>query len=248
MRAFRIGQIAPTTPWVNLTPPIRGGVYLKILETFEEESESQELSSDADDIASLSDDDALSVPHSIFSVLHSSSTTSLSALSRITSLDDSQDISCKASVAEEVPDIDSEDGFPIEYGLRLRSPLRDPKSYSEALSKTSSLLAATQLTSPNAFTSRMIQKEIDKDVFEYPSVDEITQRGITQRYKALHQRVKDEGFYDCRYIEYGKELCRYSVLFALFITCLRSRWYITSACFLGAFWVRMIKPTPTRTR
>ena len=243
MKAFRIGRIAG--PWTNLTPPIRGGVYLKIEETTEEELEIPELPDDTDDVASLSDDDALSVPPSIFSASYNSSTTSLSALSRITSIDDPRDTSCKASFTEDVPDIDSEDGLPVEFGLRLRSPLQDPESYRDALSKGPTFLAATHLTSPNAFTSRMIQKEIDKDVFEYPSVDENTQRAITGKYKALHQRVKDEGFYDCRYLEYGKEICRYSLLFTLFIASLRYEWYITSACFLGAFWVRTYSPIDT---
>ena len=237
MRAFRIARIEPCQ-YTNLLPPIRGGVYLKV-------EESQELPENTDDVTSLSDDDdddALSIPHSIFSTSHNSSTTSLSALSRITNLDELQDASCKASIAEEIPDTHSEDGFPVEYGLRLRSPLRDPKSYSEALLKGPSFLATTHLTSPNAFTSRMIQKEIDRDVFTYPQVDESTQRDITLKYKALHQRVKHEGFYDCQYLEYGKEICRYTLLFSLFIVSLRCKWYITSACFLGAFWVKIVLP------
>ena len=220
MKAFRIGRI--TEPWTNLIPPIRGGVYLKI-------AEYPELPDDADDTASLSDDDALSVPHSVFSSSYNSSTTSLSALSRITSnLDDAQEVSYKISEA------DSVDSFPLDHGLRLRSS----KSCSEALPEEPALLAAAHLTTPNAYTSRMIQQDIDKDVFEYPSVDEITQRAVTQKYKALHQRVKDEGFYDCRYIEYGKEICRYSLLMTLCLVSLRYEWYVTSACFLGAFWVR----------
>ena len=229
MKAFRMGRIAE--PWTNLTPPIRGGVYLKIEET----PELLELPDDTDDVASsISDDDALSVPHSIFSTSYNSSTTSLSALSRITSLDEAQ-VSYKLSLAENVAGNGSLDDFPVDNGLRLRPS----KPYSKALLKDPALLAAAHLTTPNAYTSRMIQKEIDKDVFEYPSVDEVTQREITQRYKALHQRVKDEGFYDCRYIEYGKEVCRYSLLFMLFMVSLRYEWYITSACFLGAFWVKL---------
>ena len=89
----------------------------------------------------------------------------------------------------------------------------------------------------NDYTSSTVQKAIDDDVRDYPSLDADTQRAITLKYQILHQRVKDEGFYDCQYLEYGKEIMRYTLLFSLFIILLRAEWYLTSACFLGLFWV-----------
>ncbi|KAK5147593.1 hypothetical protein LTR04_000801 [Oleoguttula sp. CCFEE 6159] len=81
-----------------------------------------------------------------------------------------------------------------------------------------------------------MQKELLNDLRDYPSLSPETQRSITRKYQQLHQTAKDEGFYDCPYIEYGKEIARYSTLFALFIVALRAEWYITSAVFLGLFW------------
>ena len=95
-----------------------------------------------------------------------------------------------------------------------------------------------QRLSPKDYTSSAVQKAIDDDVRDNPSLDAETQRVITLKYQILHQRVKDEGFYDCHYIEYGKEIIRYTLLFSLFFTFLREEWYLTSACFLGLFWVR----------
>jgi delta8-fatty-acid desaturase len=81
-----------------------------------------------------------------------------------------------------------------------------------------------------------VQQEIDADLAKYPSLDFDTQREIALKFKALHERVKAEGYYQCRYIEYGKEMVRYSALFAMFIFTLKQEWYFVSACFLGLFW------------
>lgn len=94
----------------------------------------------------------------------------------------------------------------------------------------------TKARSPAEFVANTIQEEIDADIAKYPSLDFDTQADIAQKFETLHQRVKDEGFYECRYIEYGKEMVRYSTLFALFISTLRMEWYFVSACFLGLFW------------
>ncbi len=84
----------------------------------------------------------------------------------------------------------------------------------------------------------LVRQECDRDICDYPSLDPAVQQDITQKYRALHQKVQDEGYYDCPYLEYGKEMVRYVALFAIFIVALRHGWYITSAAFLGLFWVR----------
>ena len=94
----------------------------------------------------------------------------------------------------------------------------------------------TKARSPAEYVANTIQEEIDTDIARYPSLDFDTQHDIALKFETLHERVKDEGFYECRYIEYGKEMVRYSTLFALFISTLRMEWYFVSACFLGLFW------------
>jgi delta8-fatty-acid desaturase len=59
-----------------------------------------------------------------------------------------------------------------------------------------------------------------------------------QEYRALHQKFKDQGLYKCNYSAYGWECLRYGTLFALFMYTLSAKWYLTSAVFLGMFWVR----------
>ena len=84
-----------------------------------------------------------------------------------------------------------------------------------------------------------VERALDDDLRDYPSVDQETQQGIVTKYRELHGRVKTEGYYDCRYREYAKELFRYITIFAVFLACLHAGWYITSASFLGLFWVRV---------
>ncbi|ELR01909.1 hypothetical protein VC83_04194 [Pseudogymnoascus destructans] len=80
------------------------------------------------------------------------------------------------------------------------------------------------------------QLEIDSDIGRFPSVDPATQRTIINRYRQLHQKVQDDGHYECRFWEYGKECIRYVSIFALSMTALKYGWYMTSAMLLGLFW------------
>lgn len=87
-----------------------------------------------------------------------------------------------------------------------------------------------------AFTDWAENQDIDRDLQDYPSVDPVVQQDIARKYKLLHQKVHDEGFYDCPYLEYGKEMARYTTLFVASMVALRYEWYMTSAFFLGLFW------------
>lgn len=87
------------------------------------------------------------------------------------------------------------------------------------------------------YATKLEQEEIAQGLLDNPAVDAETQRAIALEYRALHQQIKDEGLYQCRYSEYGKELIRYSILFAIFIYLLLAKWYLASAVFLGMFWV-----------
>ncbi|MCJ1363001.1 hypothetical protein MMC16_002107 [Acarospora aff. strigata] len=200
MNKYRIGRIAIDEPWVNFTPPIRGGIFRSIT--------SHDSSSSEDD------DDSRSV-NSSSSLDYSSATSVEDAATR--------DVYRRPSTA-------AKPRLAKSASASLSSQSRDDK--------TKGLLSSSnqQLQCPTSYTTSVEQKEIDRDLEHYPSLDPATQRNITVKYQQLHQRVKDEGFYDCRYSEYGKEFLRYSTFFALFIIALRAEWYMTSAVLLGLFW------------
>ena len=219
MNKYRIGRIAG--PWVNFTPPIRGGIYRGAAE---------------DD--SISDDD-------------DSDSYLASTNSSTTSIDIINDVKIGPAYLADSPLVN-------RAGYVTRSSPSDGAAELSATYKSLSTTASANTLkrrtstkrpehkSPEDYTSFAVQEEIDTDIRDYPSLDADTQRVITKKYQALHQRIKDEGFYDCHYIEYGKELVRYCLLFALFIICLRAEWYMTSAVFLGLFWVRppLFPPSP----
>ena len=88
-----------------------------------------------------------------------------------------------------------------------------------------------------ALIATMEEQEVAAGLASMPSLDWKTQQDIATDFRALHGRIKVEGFYDCNYKAYGREVIRYGVLFSAFILLLRAQWYLTSACFLGMFWV-----------
>lgn len=96
--------------------------------------------------------------------------------------------------------------------------------------------AVNHTSAPDQCAADLVQAELEADLAKYPSLDAAAQRNIAKKFDALHKRIQGEGFYDCRFSEYGKELSRYTLLFALFAGFLSQGWYITSACFLGVFW------------
>ena len=207
MNKYRIGRIAG--PWVNFTPPIRGGIYRDNIEATQSKSDDED------------GDDAGSYWSSSLESLNSSTT----SLDSITNGDCGQ----SAMISRR-----------LNKGLDQHTASANPDRDMEGRHESSKVQQNDhQGLSPKQYTSYAVQKAIDDDVRDNPSLDAETQRAITLKYQILHQRVKDEGFYDCHYIEYGKEIVRYTILFSLFITLLRAEWFLTSACFLGLFWVNL---------
>lgn len=206
MNKYRIGRIAIDEPWVNYEPPIRGGLFRPIT-THDSSSE---------------DEDARSELSS--SSLDYSSATSVEdlTLSRPTSDIYRRRSTVARPAASLISDSDTSDSLLV----------LDDKTEEEASIGSSNGPHHT----PTSYTTSIEQQEIDRDLEHYPSLDQSTQQNITLKYQQLHQRIKDEGLYECRYREYGKEFLRYSLFFTLFIVTLRSEWYMTSAVFLGLFW------------
>lgn len=104
----------------------------------------------------------------------------------------------------------------------------------------------TAKLSRETYTAALEQQEIADGIRNYPSLDPETQEAIRAEYKALHKLVQEQGHYQCRYSEYAKDMIRYAVLFCTFLYLVRVEWYLTSACFLGMFWVSETPPANPR--
>ena len=91
---------------------------------------------------------------------------------------------------------------PEEDGRRV---LRRQKSASTISSITSSTpaLPASQSEPRLCVLDARTQQEIMLDKVTYPPVDARHQNHITQKYRALHKRIQDEGLYKCNYSAYA---------------------------------------------
>lgn len=89
-----------------------------------------------------------------------------------------------------------------------------------------------------------MQHEVGRDLEDYPSLEPAVQLDIARKYRVMHQKVHDMGYYNCHYVEYAKEIARYLTLFTLSMVTLRYEWYMISAAFLGLFWVCHHNTTP----
>lgn len=236
MKAFRIGR-KPTGPWSNMTPPIRA-------------TTSQEASSTPSTVSECSDS---ALPEKgIFSnqgVLDSS-------------------IAAAEPRPDNGTTLLSEKSAAAEYGSHLGACLQTssqpkPNSCSRRPSPSGALLQRQQTPpvleiddekaleaarllprrgrkqmSPEEYTEWAMQQHRDLDMGEYPSLDHDVQLAITKRYLKLHEDIDAQGLYECHYINYAKEAVRYLTLFAVSMFALYKGWYLTSALFLGLFWVR----------
>jgi delta8-fatty-acid desaturase len=216
MQAYRIGKILH--PWINLVPPLQGGVY----RTYNEGDDESESKSDWDD-------------ESDWSAGAASWSSSGSTLATPTDLgvDSLKDMFEEAIIEKALVGTGRVENWHTEH-LALPTLVHErPRS---APKKTGTSTARTKL-SRAAYRATLEQQEIDSDIQAYPSLDFETQQAISHEYRDLHERIKSEGFYTCRYSEYGKDSIRWALLFAAFLFLLNAKWYLTSAAFLGMFWV-----------
>lgn len=208
MRAYRIGR-KQAGPWFNRTPPIRGGIFRKQATSFVGVGDMEGTSDTEDETVPSTPDDNVSL------------------------------VSSECSCGDLGESIHSEG----ESCLRKRTAFRldadassDVQDKDDCLREDAFNWVQPALTRAQ-FTEQSVQRQAHLDAQSYPCLDPGVQEDIARKYEALHQRIKDDGLYQCQYSEYGKELARYLTLFAAFIWTLRSGWYITSAVFLGLFWV-----------
>jgi delta8-fatty-acid desaturase len=117
------------------------------------------------------------------------------------------------------------------------------RKYSMATSISSTSSSPPSGLKPKAqplFLDARTQEEIIFDSSKYPSLSAKTQDEIVDKYRALNERIKAEGLYQCNYLAYLVETCRYVLLFALSIYALRHGWYGTSGFFLGCMWQQLV--------
>ncbi|KAF7561233.1 hypothetical protein G7046_g2937 [Stylonectria norvegica] len=216
MGAYRIGRKQDGV-WFNRTPPIRGGIFHKLTTSPSLAGEKSGLLvsvSDADDTEDTE-------PESVESV----DATDDEKLSQVSS-------NCSCGHKHEVD----------QLCVRKRcSPCPVSVSKEDYLMEGQLKQAQQACTmTRDEFADQELRRLADLDILDYPSLDPAVQQEIARKYRILHQKIKDAGLYDCPYMDYGKEVVRYTALFATFAFLLHNGWYLLSAFFLGLFWHQLM--------
>ena len=84
------------------------------------------------------------------------------------------------------------------------------------------------------------QDEILSDLAKYPPLDAYSQAIIVQKYRALDDRMRGEGLYECPYSAYAIEVIRYISLFSACMLFLHHGRYALSGLCLGVFWQQLV--------
>ncbi|KHN99162.1 fatty acid desaturase [Metarhizium album ARSEF 1941] len=215
MKAYRIGR-KPMGPWTNRTPPIRGGVFQKGIQSEIVPDLSETQSSDQDK-------DFLDEGYG-------------SGVSRVASRDQSHRSSpSPASQYATGSQIASDRALPRANASHVRDGIVEAQKPVDA-DKADKVAEARVALSPEEWTEWAVQQGKVNDGRDFPPLDLLVQGAIAAKYRLLHRRIQDEGLYACPYKEYVKEMVRYTTLFGLFLYTLCHGWHLTSAVFLGLFW------------
>ncbi|KAH8590045.1 delta 8-(E)-sphingolipid desaturase [Bisporella sp. PMI_857] len=125
--------------------------------------------------------------------------------------------------------------YDAKFKLPVESMIRSglaKKTHSGKLPRNESKTCITT----EVFTGLAEKEDIERAIRNYPSLDPETQHGINLKFRELHQRVHEQGLYDCHYSNYFIDLLRYLVLLGLFVVSFYKEYYLVSSCFLGCFW------------
>lgn len=90
------------------------------------------------------------------------------------------------------------------------------------------------------YLDSITREKIDLDLDKYPALDMETQTNIIQKYRELHQRIKDAGLYKCNYWAYAAESVSYLFFAVMTYVCVAHGWVFVGGLFLGALWHQLV--------
>lgn len=152
-----------------------------------------------------------------------------------------KDEDCSEDFSDDSSQESSRPASPIFDEADENSSVRRRKSTSTTISSVPSTPPTGEKFEPRPFfLDARTQEEIILDISKYPPLDAARQESIRQKYRALDDRIRAEGLYNCNYFSYFIECCRYTLFASLSYYFLRLGWYGTSAFFLGCFWHQLV--------
>jgi len=104
-----------------------------------------------------------------------------------------------------------------------------------------SSFGSAKIESPSSsYIASQTKEQIDVDLTKYPSLDSGVQNEIAKKYRALEDRLRREGLYNCDYSAYLSDALRCSILFSVMLLFLHLGQYVLSAISLGCFWHQLV--------
>jgi delta8-fatty-acid desaturase len=90
------------------------------------------------------------------------------------------------------------------------------------------------------YLDSVTREKIRLDFESYPPTDEDTQAAIVEKYWELHEKIKQQGLFDCDYNAYAVECCRYAMLLALSMFFVANGYVVLGAFALGCLWHQLV--------
>ncbi|KAK0610504.1 putative fatty acid desaturase [Bombardia bombarda] len=224
MDKYRVGRIEGR--WNNFLPPIQGGKFRPASAgecddedamALEQQRSASSPSFAMDVTSSVTSSHASSrSPSPVFDTAATTTTTTT------TSITGSSRLRPRTSLAASVSSVSSAD--------EAEEPLQQKQRQQQQQQPFDGLAHLDALT----------KKEIKLDLDTYPSLDAAVQDDIVAKYRLLHQKIRDEGLFDCDYTAYAIECTRYAIFFGLSLVLLHYGWYAASGFFMGTFWHQLV--------
>lgn len=95
------------------------------------------------------------------------------------------------------------------------------------------------IVDPKVLMQNYDNTQAQADLRSIPSLDYATQHHLRAKYEQLHQTVIRNGFYQCNYWDYGRELVKIASILLYSFSFLKLGWYSVSAVLMGLAWHQM---------
>ncbi|OAR03098.1 hypothetical protein LLEC1_03451 [Akanthomyces lecanii] len=156
---------------------------------------------------------------------------------------------CASEIHEPHDESTSSKGSISSTSSRPSSPVFDPQEPSVKHRHTSGAKRSASVSSQStvdldmdgmSYLDALTRERISLDLEKYPQPDIATQAHVIAKYRALYQRLIDEGYMVTSKSAYAIECCRYLALFCGSLICLKYGQYALGGLSLGLMWHQLV--------
>lgn len=214
---WKVGRI--NYYWENLLPPIQGAVYPYT-----------ETKTKANKLTLENKIDESNTDVSEYELISSSSSS--------TSIDTDSDQCNKSTAKREKTNSYKGLGYPVGH-VMPKVPQNTPVINSSNKDEIFPVLTDQTIVDPKILLANYDNSLCQEDLLNMPTLDYKTQQNLRDRYNDLHKIVIKNGFYQCDYWHYVRELIKIGSLFLYSFSLFKLNYIKLSAIFMGMAWQQM---------